>query len=109
MQNQATDAPQQISSVTLYKNGSTQVDQIALFSTSPANKSGAIPIVITASDNNFRVELRVSVDGDNATSGSTTASIPLVLSYGSTNVIVTNPATDPTVSVFPNGVNESCA
>lgn len=115
LDNQSTDAAQQISSYALSEGvtsgniiGAGNVENDSLFSaSSSSNKTGSTNYTLTSTDNQLRLGLFASVDGDIATAGNVGASITSVSAIG-LGVSVTTPVTTPSVIVYPNGETESC-
>lgn len=115
LDNQSTDAAQQISNYSLSEGittgniiGAGNVDQDSLFTTSTLpTKTGSTNYNLTITDNELRLGLSASVDGDESTAGNVGASILSVTAIGS-GVGVTAPVTNPSVIVYPNGTTEAC-
>lgn len=115
LDNQSTDAAQQISSYALSEGittgniiGAGNVDRDSLFTAlGTFNKTGSTNYNLTVTDNQLRLGLSASVDGDELTAGSVGTSITNVTAIG-TGVGVTVPVTTPSIIVYPNGVTEEC-
>jgi len=108
LDNQSTNSTQQRSYITVYKDGTTLVEQQSSITTYLNEKTGDILFTISAGDQDFSVELYAAVDGDGTTAGYVTSEIASSV-MGSFNVNVTEPLTDPSITVLPNGSTEACS